>query len=273
MKKLLATVLFLFSMTAWANTCTMVLPYPTGGSGDLYGRIIEKQNRDIIIQYRPGAFASVGVSALNQNKDWFMLSVANMHSNNNPNKNPNVELIKALFVIDSMIITGKDITFNDLLTKKVNVGIPLPSHTHHVISLNLKQKNPDLEIIQFGADTKALTSVINGDIDAYVISSPIGNEWLKQFPKLRMLADVPFGKPFRAGGVTLESLNFFGVFVHKDATPEQKQHALNCINRSISQPGYSEEFARIGIKTRDFTDRERDQLLEGYIRGMRQVGL
>jgi ABC-type amino acid transport substrate-binding protein len=142
-----------------------------------------------------------------------------------------------------------------------------------VISLTLKQRNPDLEVIQFGADAKALTSVINGDIDAYVISSPIGNEWLKQFPKLKLLADIPYGKPFRSNGVTLESLNFFGVFVHKEATPEQKQNALNCINRSISQPTYSEEFARIGIRTRDFNDKEKDQLLDRYIQGMRRVGL
>ena len=213
MKKFLVPILlFLFSLSAWANQCTMILPYPPGGSGDLYGRIIEKQNKDILIQYRPGAFANAGISAIQQNKDWFMLSVANMHSINNPMKNPNVELLKALFVIDSMIITGKDISFNDLLTKKVNVGIPLPGHTHHTISLVLKQRNPDLEIIQFGADAKALTSVVNGDIDAYVISSPIGNEWLKQFPKLKLVADIPYGQPFRSNGIVLESLNFFGVF-------------------------------------------------------------
>lgn len=273
MKKLLALLLYMVSMSSWANLCTMVLPYPPGGSGDLYGRIIEKQNKDILIQYKPGAFASAGVSAVQQNKDWFMLSVANMHSINNPNKNPNVELLKALFVIDSMIITSKDITFADLLSKKVNVGIPLPGHTHHTISLTIKQKNPDLEIIQFGADAKALISLLNGDIDAYVISSPIGNEWLKQFPKLKLLADIPFGQPYKANGVTLESLNFFGVFMSKDATLEQRQYALTCVARAIAQPGYSEEFARIGIKTREFSDKEKDQLLERYIAGIRKVGL
>ena len=273
MKKLLALMLCLFSLSTWANSCLMILPYPPGGSGDLYGRIIEKQNKDIMIQYKPGAFASAGVFAINQNKDSFMLSVANMHSINNPNKNPNVELLKVLFVIDSMILTSKDISFTDLLSKKVNVGIPLPGHTHHTISLVLNQKNPDLEVIQFGADAKALISLLNGDIDAYVISSPIGNEWLKQYPKLKQLVDIPFGQPFKSNGVTLESLNFFGVFVSKDATAEQKQNALNCVNRAISQPGYNEDFNRIGIKPREFSDKEKDQLLDRYIQGMRKVGL
>jgi len=273
MKKLLGLLLYLFSASLWANSCGMILPVSPGGSTDLYGRIIEKQNKDIVIQYKPGAFASAGVFALQQHKDLFMLTVANMHSISNPNKNPNVELLKVLFVIDSMIITSKDIAFADLLNKKVNVGIPLPGHTHHTISLVLKQKNPDLEIITFGADAKALISLLNGDIDAYVISSPIGNEWLKQFPKLKLLADIPFGQPFKSHGVTLESLNFFGVFMNKDATSEQKQNALSCVTRATAQPGYSEEFARIGIKIREFSDKEKDQLLERYIAGMRKVGL
>lgn len=275
MKKILIAFLCMISLSVWSNqpSCTMIIPAPPGGSSDLYGRIIEKQNKDVVIQYRPGAYASSAISTMQQNNDWFMLTVANMFSINNPNKTPNVEMIQALFVIDTMIITGKDITFEDLLKKKVNVGIPFLGHTHHAISLTLKQKNPDLEIIAFGSDSKALTSIVNGDIDAYVISSPIGNEWVKQFSKLKTIADIPFGQPFKSNGVTLESLNFFGVFVNKDSTAEQKQNALTCINRAKSKPGYSEEFTRIGIKTREFTDREKDQLLERYVQGLRRVGL
>lgn len=266
-------VLYLFLIPVWANSCTMVLPFPAGGSSDLYSKIIQKQNTDIVIQYKPGAFAAVATSAMQTNKDWFMLSVANMYSAGNPNKNINLELLKILFFIDSMIITNKNISFSDLLTKKVNVGVPVIGHTHHAISLAIKQKNPNLEVISFGGDVKALPALISGDIDAYVISSPIGNNWLSQFPSLNLVSDIPFNKPYMSEGVVLESLNFFGVFVHKDATPEQKQHALNCIQKSISQPGYVEEFSRIGIKPKEFNGKEKDNILNRYITSLRLVGL
>jgi len=273
MKKLLILICCIFSIQSWANSCTMVLPFPPGGSSDLYSKIIQKQNSDIIIQYKPGAFAASATSAMQANKDWFMLSVANMYSVDNPNKTINVELLKILFFIDSMIITNKNVSFSDLLNKKVNVGIPAIGHTHHAISLAIKQKNPNLEVIPFGGDVKALPALINGDIDAYVISSPIGNSWLKQFPSLKLVADIPFSSPYKADGIVLESINFFGVFVHKDATPEQKQHVISCIQNSISQPGYNEEFSHIGIKPREFNGKDKDTILNRYVNSLRQVGL
>ena len=266
-------VLYLFLIPVWANTCLMVIPFPPGGSSDLYGRIIQKYNSDIVINFKPGAYASHAISTMRNNKDAFMISVPNMYSEGNPDKNPNVELVKVLFVIDAMIVTTKNIKFSNLVTDKLNIGVNTLGSTQHLISLQIKKKNPKLEVVPFGGDTKALSALISGDIDAYIVSSPIGNQWLKQHKTMSLLAEIPSDRPFKYDDLRLTSLNLFGVFVSKDATTEQKQHVVNCIQKSISQPGYVEEFSRICIKPKDFNGKEKDNILNRYVTSLRQVGL
>jgi hypothetical protein len=267
-----AIILSLFSFSALASTCNLVLPFPPGGSGELYGRIFEKHNNNITLHFKPGAYSTVGVSSLEKNKSWFMLGVPNMFSDKNPNKNPNVELVKVLFYIDTMIITSKDISFKNIIEDKVNIGIPLLGHTHHATALYIKEKNEKAEVIPFGGDAKALPSLLEKDIDAYVISSPIGNEWIKSFPQLKVLANIPYGSPFVFKNIKLESVNFFGVFVHKDASSKERDDILKCISDVTLNPKYYEDFNKIGLNPKDFNDNTNTHL-EKYLSVMRKVGL
>lgn len=274
MKKIIYSLLLLLSaLPTWANNCSMIIPFPAGGSSDLYGRILQKQNPDINITYKPGAFASQSISVIRANKDAFILGIANMFSAENPDKNPNVELLTILFFIDAMILTNKNITISDLLAKNANVGIPVIGHANHTIALKIKQKNPNLEIIPFGGDVKGLPSLINKDVDAYIVSSPLGKQWVNQYPTLKILAEISYNRPYKLGDFTLESLNFVGIFVNKDASFEQKQNAINCVQKSMSQRAYYDEFLKIGIMPIAIFGKEKDDALKRHIELLREVGL
>ena len=60
---------------------------------------------------------------------------------------------------------------------------------------------------------------------------------------------------------------------HRDASAEQKQNALNCVNQAAAQPGHDEDFKRVGITTRRTVGAEKDKLLNDYIRVMKKYGL
>lgn len=273
MKKLLIALTFWICGIASAQQCVMMLPFAPGGSSDLYARIIQKYNPNIRIEYKPGAFASQVVAAMEQNKSVFLATTPTMYSSANPNKDPGVELLQVLFPIDAVIMTGKDIVFSDLLNKKINFAIPTLGQNHHVVSLALKEKNPQLEIVPMGSDIKALPALLNKEVDALAISAPIANEWVAQHPQLKIIANIPVGKPFVSNGVVLENMNFWGLFVNRDASAEQKQSALNCVNQAAAQPGHDEDFKRVGITTRRTVGAEKDKLLSDYIRVMKKYGL
>ena len=80
-------------------------------------------------------------------------------------------------------------------------------------------------------------------------------------------------QPFVANGVVLENMNFWGLFINRDASAEQKQNALNCVNQAAAQPGHDEDFKRVGITTRRTVGAEKDKLLNDYIRVMKKYGL
>lgn len=274
MKKFLGAIALCLSiLPVWANTtCNMIVPFPAGGSSDLYGRIMQRQNPDIVMTFKPGAFASQAIAVTRSSKDAFILGIPNMYSADNPDKNPPVELLNILFFIDAMIVTNKNIAVTDLLSKNINMGIPGIGQAQHTIALKLKQRNSNMEIIAFGGDVKALPSLINKEIDAYVVSGPLGRQWLNQYPTLKVLAEISYNRPFKLGDITLENLNFVGIFVNKDATPEQKQQAVDCVNRASSKPEYFQEFSRIGITATTIVGREKDQALKRYIEILREVG-
>lgn len=275
MKKFIALIACFFINIASAQQCVMVVPFAPGGSSDIYARIIQKYNPNIRVEYRPGAFAANGVQALETNHSWFMITTPALFSAANPNRDPSVELMQIMFPLDASIVTGNNTTLEDLSNKKINFGIPILGQIHHITALIMKERNPQLEIIPMGNDgPKAFTALLNKDIDVMTSSLPNAHEWVRKFPgQLRVLADIPFNRGFTYNGVRIENLNFFGMFVSRDASAEQKQAAVDCVNRAAQDPGHDEDFRRIGIQPNRIQGAEKNRLLAEHIKLLRKHGL
>lgn len=270
MKKLLIAFLSFMSLSAFANECRLVVPFPPGGSTDLYATALRKGNSKFLVDYKPGAYSAVAVAHLDQNKDHFIITNPALYSAGNPNKNPNVELYQILFGIDLSIVTGKGITLDDLLTKKLSIGVPGLGQSQHLVALQLKEKNPQLEIIPTGNDAKTLPLLINKDLDAYVSGSVIADKWISEFKTLSNVIEVPFNKPITRSKVTLTNMNFIGIFISKDATAAQRAHIDQCLSTATSSTEYKENIESFGFKPLNIKGVEKDKLLDAHIKWLRK---
>lgn len=269
-KSLLALIISAFSLTATANDCKLIVPFTPGGSTDIYANALKKGNSQFFIDYKPGAFSALATSHINQNKDQFFMATPSMYSASNPNKSPDIDLLQILFGIDLAIVTGKQATLDDLLTKKVSIGVPNIGQAQHLIALQLQEKNPLIVIVPTGGDTKAIQLLVNKEIDAYVSSSIIANKWLGDFNTLSNITTVPFNKPVTRNNVTLHNLNFVGIFVSKDLSDSQKDHISKCINTSTASSEYKSAISEIGISPLNATGLEKDKLLAAHIKWLRK---
>lgn len=270
MKTLLLLILLVITINTSANECRLIVPYAPGGSTDLYANALRTSNRKFHIDYKPGAFTSLAIAHIEHNKDQFFIANPVMYSAANPNKNPNVELLHILFGIDLAIITGKNITFEDLLTKQLNIGVPGIGQPQHLVALQLKEKNPLIEIVPMGSDIKALPLVINKGIDAYISGAVIANKWLVDFNTITNIVTVPFNKSITINNVTLSNLNFIGVFVSKDLTTLQRAHITSCINTSTTAAEYRTILSSVGIVPLNIIGIEKDKLLEAHIKWLQK---
>lgn len=60
MKRLIATLAMLWTVSAWSQTLSIVVPFPPGGAPDVWARILERQlgdeiKRPVVVVNRPGA--------------------------------------------------------------------------------------------------------------------------------------------------------------------------------------------------------------------------
>jgi len=66
MKKLLVALLLTLAASAWADTLTLLVPHPPGGSPDVYSRLVAKYlsdrlGRDVIVVNKPAAAGRIAV--------------------------------------------------------------------------------------------------------------------------------------------------------------------------------------------------------------------
>lgn len=276
MKKIFATLLLtLTSLSVFAkdNKCSMIIPWTTGGTSDLAARALQKGNNNITIDYKPGAFANLAVGYIASNPDSFMLSPLHMFSANNPVKDVGVEVTRVMYGTDFVIITGKDLKIDDLLTKKVNLGIPGMGTGYHAIALDMKQKNSQLEIISMGSDSKALPSLVNKEIDAYIASGPIAKQWTESFSNITNVLDLPFGRKVVVGDLTLQNFTFQGILVSKSASAEQRARVDQCIDSAVSSTDFRKDADRLGLRVINSSSTEATKITNEYFRMMKKHGL
>jgi hypothetical protein len=260
-KLIFASLLFMWATIVAAKDCRMVVPFPPGGSTDAYATAIQRFNNQVLIEHRSGAFAAVAINELEKNPGKFLLSTPHMFSSLNPVKKIELELLEILFPVDLAIVSGNHNSIDKLRTGKQNIGVGVAGLSQHIVASQLKNINPGIEVIFTGSDVKSLPLLINGDIDAYVVSSTVGIRWSQQFSSIKILDIVEFNKPNNKHGVTLSHLNFNGIWVHSTATEEQRAIITKCIQTATSNPDYREDLKTSNIKYTGITDRQYIQKL------------
>lgn len=269
---LAATIIGMASAGAMADTkqCKVVTQGP-GGLTDQLFRIMEKYNPDFQVQYRISGFNVTQIDLLEQDKSWMMLSPPIFFSKQNPRPNPPIEQLRVLSSSNAAIVTNKDLTIKDFADKKLNVGIPAFAQYSHILALTLQQKNPGINIVPVPAKD-AHVILKNGDLDVYIHTEPTIDVMVTNFGFKKMVVVAP-DVPTDFNGIKTRSLHFSSIWVHKDATPAQKQNALNCLDKLANNSAYIEEIAKTGSTSRlTIPAEERDRYLNDFKNMLKQWG-
>jgi tripartite-type tricarboxylate transporter receptor subunit TctC len=255
-----------------APQCGVVIDYPPGGSSDAYARLMQKNNPELLVEYKVGGMSANAINFMAQNKHFFYLGSPVIFGANSPMKDPPVELGRILIGTPIMAINNKNLTWEQLLNGKVNVGVPGLGTAHHIIALQLKEHNPNIEIIPTGGDNKALPLIMNKDLDLYLVSATSGKKFVADFNFENMFT-LQFNKPYVRGKVELLSIGFNGAFINRDVTPEQREALMACIERSVSPKEWKEGLKALGGEPADLSGAEKDKALATYIRLLKKYGL
>ena len=242
-------ILFFISITSTfastLNTCNVVVPFAAGGPADIYARLMQRVNPDIVrVENRPGAYSAPAMAFLENNKNFILLSSPGMYSPKNPSKNNDLEALQVVILTNLIGVTNSNITFDDLLTKPVNIGIAALGGSGQILAGQLKERNPLIQLIPTGGDAKSLPLLMNKEIDLNIMNSSNGLQWINDF-KFKSLFDIPLGKQtIVKNGVTLDNYSIWIAFIHKDASPDQKQVLKSCLNKVTSSPIWKEELLK-----------------------------
>jgi len=272
MKKIILSLLLAAASYANAQTCTIVLALKPGGATDIIARILQRYNPDIVVDYKPGAYAIPAMSYIDKNTRAVILSQPAMYSKQSPNQEPNVDVIKVFGAYDHGIVTSKNLTFNDLLTKKINIGISFIGSPAHVIGEQLKSKNPKIELIAFGGDTTAFTSVKNGDVDAYITAWPSIHNWTTDHG-FKNLARINSINGTTQEGIELSNVSRVGLFMSKNATQEQKAETLKCVNKAINNEDAKRELKENHLTILNQEGNDAVKSIQTYVNTLKYYGI
>lgn len=264
----------LLSMSfAHAQTCKMVIDFPPGGALDSQARLMMKANPNIkTLEYKLGGISTLAIRHLEENKDFMFFGSPSAFGDKSPLKDPPIELLKIVLSAPIYALTNKNITWEQLIKEKINVGVPGIGTSHHILALQLQEINSNINIIPTGGDAKALPLIVNKDLDVYLVSSTNGFNWASHY-NFNIIFTIALGENFRRGGVTLTSVAFNGIFVHKDATAEQKNNVLQCVEDAVTSKIYQETLTNLKVIPLNIGGKEKDRLLNQYITFMKKYGL
>ena len=271
MKKSLIAALLSMSLfgaaNASTNTCGMVIGFNPGGAADRVARLFQKYNPDFVIQYRPGAEGVLAVRFMAENPEYSYL--ANPVVDGTP-----IELHKILTAPQNLVLAGKSgLTLDRLLTGKANIGYSTKTTPQYMLVQQFAKANPNLNLIPTGSDAKTLPLLLNGDLDGYIGNIISAGAWVDQFKgQITNILTIEYNKPFVKGNARVESLGFTGLFVHKDAPEAKKQHAINCLEKALSQPGLAAELKEWNANPVLIGGKEKDALLKKYVDLKRNLG-
>jgi tripartite-type tricarboxylate transporter receptor subunit TctC len=269
----IATAASFTVLPAGAATCNMVIDYPAGGALDTQARLMMKANPEFgALQYRVGGMSKLAIHFLEEHKDYAFFGSPSAFGANSPMKDPPIELVKIVLSAPLHALTNKGITWEQLTTSKINLGIPGLGTSHHILALQLKEINPNIEIIPTGGDAKALPLIINKDLDVYLVSATNGVNWAKDF-KLDTIFTIALGEKFKRGKVELTNVAFNGIFVHRDATPEQKVAVVQCINAAVTKDVWKDTLTSLNVQPLNIDGPEMKRIFDQYVGFMRKFGL
>ena len=264
----------LLSTSAFAaDTCTLLVPFPPGGSTDLRARAMQLGNPDLNIDHKPGAFGAVAIDQMKKTNNSFLLSPAFMYSAQNPIKDLDIELNRILFAVPLKIITIKDISLEDLADKPLKVGIPCKGCQMEGLALEIKSKNPNVSIIPTAGDAKALPMIMNGDLDVYLGIGIMVDRWKSSYENIKIIGEIPFNKTLKIQNIELINLAFSGIFTKGKIDSSEKAAIENCINKSVTSKEFSEQNKMNSLYYVDISHAESQQILELYLTFMKKHGL
>jgi tripartite-type tricarboxylate transporter receptor subunit TctC len=270
--KLLLGVSFSLNV-AYADTCKMVIDYPPGGALDSQARLMMKANPNIkTLDYKIGGISTLAIRHLEENKEYMFFGSPSAFGDKSPIKDPPIELVKIVLSAPLYAITNKKITWEQLIKEKINLGIPGIGTSHHVLALQLKDINPEINIVPTGGDAKALPLIVNKDLDVYLVSSTNGFNWTNHF-NFDTIFIISLGENFKRGSVSLTSVAFNGIFVHKDASPEQKKNIIKCVEDAVTTKVYQDTLLSLKVTPLNIDGKEKDRLFNQYVNFMKKYGL
>ena len=273
--KLLSLVFALTMSTASlaAYKCTLLVPFPPGGATDIMSRTLQIGNPDIEVDYKPGAFGSVAINQMNKTSNTFILSPAIMYSAKNPIKNLDIELNRIVFAMPIKILTKKYINLEDIADSPIKIGVSCKGCPFEGLALEIKDKNQNVSLIVTGGDAKALPMIMNGDLDIYLTTGVIADNWTNNFKDIKVIGEIPFNKTLKIKDIELENLAHSGIFTKTSLSNEEKNSINNCINKSVTSEEFTNQVKKTNLPYVSLSQTESQQILSKYIAFMRKHGL
>ena len=282
---------------------TIVVPYPPGGSNDVFARELGKKLSDawkvpVIIDNKPGAGGNIGANFVSHaTPDGYTLCLLSSSFTTNAAIQPNLPFDPvtgfspvAMVAKGPMILTVANhvpakttLELFALARKdpgKLNYGSSgLGSTNHFATELLMDAAQIRMTHVPYKGMSPAVTDVIGGHVDVLIASAPSIYQHVKA-GKVRALgvtskgpsAVVPDLKPIAEMGATGYSFELWWGMLAPPKTPTEVVAQVNAeVNRILATPEMKEVFLREGAEPASMTPAQFAATIKSEIEGWKKV--
>jgi len=282
---------------------TIVVPYPPGGSNDVFARELGKKLSDawkvpVIIDNKPGAGGNIGANFVSHaTPDGYTLCLLSSSFTTNAAIQPNLPFDPvtgfspvAMVAKGPMILTVANhvpakttLELFALARKdpgKLNYGSSgLGSTNHFATELLMDAAQIKMTHVPYKGMVPAVTDVIGGHVDVLIASAPSIYQHVKA-GKVRALgvtskgpsAVVPDLKPIAEMGATGYSFELWWGMLAPPKTPGEVVAQVNAeVNRILATPEMKEVFLREGAEPASMTPAQFAATIKSEIEGWKKV--
>jgi len=282
---------------------TIVVPYPPGGSNDVFARELGKRLSDawkvpVIIDNKPGAGGNIGANFVSHaTPDGYTLCLLSSSFTTNAAIQPNLPFDPvtgfspvAMVAKGPMILTVANhvpakttLELFALARKdpgKLNYGSSgLGSTNHFATELLMDAAQIKMTHVPYKGMVPAVTDVIGGHVDVLIASAPSIYQQVKA-GKVRALgvtskgpsAVVPDLKPISEMGATGYSFELWWGMLAPPKTPTEVVAQVNAeVNRILATPEMKEVFLREGAEPASMTPSQFAATIKSEIEGWKKV--